>query len=426
VVLFRRAGRVDVSRAAWSIVRPPIASPAMRTILLLLAALLAAAPADAQRRGEVPRRPRLPAAADSNDAVAYFRLGQELLERRPQQAADAFYWASQINPGWADALYGRYAALLMTNPDRLVRYNLGDRRTREHPEVLRIDSLYFRALRLDPFLRPQFDRDLIRLFVSTALFGGNTAEAAFYTEEVLRDLPPLLRGRLNAGEGRLMQALQAYDEALRESRGRRSEPLRMIRHERGRMFALAGNDSMALVELGHALEASAAEDEGDELVFFYESKAMLEHSLGVVHERAGDPGAAREAYARALLEDLSYFPAHMRLGVLALAEGDSATAERELAMAAEAAADEPTARLAYATMLTALRRLPEAEAELLAVTELAPYFADPWYVLGLVRDWRGEGDSTAAYRAFLARARRGDPRRAQVEQLLNPPASGGG
>jgi hypothetical protein len=398
----------------------------MRAILILLAALLAAAPAGAQRRTEAPRRPRLPAEADSNDAAAYFRLGQELLERRPQQAADAFYWASQINPGWAEPLYGQYAALLMTNPDRLVRYNLGDRRTLSHPEVLGIDSLYFRALRLDPFLRPQFDRELIRLFVSTALFGGHGAEEAFYTEEVLRDLPPLLRGRMMAGEGRLMQALQAYDEALRQSRSRRSAPMRLIRHERGRMFALAGNDSMALVELGHALRESVEEDEGDELVFFYESKALLEHSMGMVHERSGDRGAAREAYARALMEDLSYFPAHVRLGILALAEADTATAERELAMAAEAAAGEPATRLAYATLLTALHRLPEAEAELLAVTEMAPHFAEPWYVLGLVRDWRGEGDSFAAYRAFLARARRADPRRAQVEQLLSPPSGGSG
>ncbi len=58
---------------------------------------------------------------------------------------------------------------------------------------------------------------------------------------------------------------------------------------------------------------------------------------------------------------------------------------------------------------------------LLAVTELAPYYADPGFILGLVRDWRGEGDSLAAYRAFLARARRDDPRRARVEGIVAPP-----
>ena len=390
----------------------------MRIVLIFLAALLAAAPASAQRRSEVPRRPRLPAEADTNSAVAYFRLGQQSLERRPELAADAFYWASQIDPGSAEALYGRYAALLMSNPQQLVRYYMDDRGTRTRPEVLRLDSLYFRALRLDPLLRPQFERELTRMFIRTAIFGGeNEAEAAYYTSEVMSDLPPLLRGRLLSGEGRLVQALEAYDEALRQGRSRRAAPLRLIRHERGRMFALAGNDSMAIVELGLALQASADEEEGEELVFFYESKAMLEHSLGMVHERAGDRAAAREAYARALVEDLSYFPAHVRLGTLALVEGDTATAANELSLAAESAREEPGTRMAYATMLILQRRLPEAEAELAAVTEMAPYYADPWFLLGLVRDWRGE-DSTAAYRGFLQRARRDDPRRAQVEPIV--------
>jgi tetratricopeptide (TPR) repeat protein len=225
-----------------------------------------------------------------------------------------------------------------------------------------------------------------------------------------------------AGEGRLAQALDAFDEALRQSRHRRSAPVRFIRHERGRMFALAGNDSMALVELGHALDAAVDEDEGDDLVWFYESKAVLEHSRGMVHERGGNRAAAREAYARALLEDLSYHPAHLRLGVLAMAEGDTATALAELGLAAETGRTDAPTRLAYGTLLAALRRLPEAEAELLAVTEMAPYYAEAWFLLAMVRDWRGKGeDAMGAYHAFLQRARRDDPRRAQVEQLVAVP-----
>jgi hypothetical protein len=102
----------------------------MRTTFVMLATLLAAAPVHAQRGADAPRRPRLPVEADTNDARAYFQLGQEMLERRPAQAAEAFYWASQIDPAWADPVYGRYAALLMSNPRRLVRYADGGAR---HP-----------------------------------------------------------------------------------------------------------------------------------------------------------------------------------------------------------------------------------------------------------------------------------------------------
>jgi tetratricopeptide (TPR) repeat protein len=393
----------------------------MRSSFLVLFALLAAAPL-ASQRSDVPRRPRLPAAADSNDARAYFRLGQDLLDRRPRDAADAFYWASQLEPGWADPLYGRHVALLMSDPRRLALYYAGDRQTRRSAAVQSIDSLYYRALRIDPFLQRRFDRELIRRWLVTVVSGGehdvDMPLVSFYSQRIMDDLPPLARARILSGEGKLAQALAAFDQALRERNRRWSEPLRVIRHERARMFARAGNDSMALVELRHALDAGIEEEQGDELVFFYQSKAVLEHSMGRVHERTGDADAAREAYARALMEDLAYYPAHVRMGVLAMASGDTATAVQELALAAEAGRDDASVRLAYATLLASLRRLPEAEAELMAAVELAPYYAEPWFLLGMVRDWRQEGDSTTAYRAFLARARADDPRRPQVEPLV--------
>ena len=403
--------------------RLPTRLPSLRRVLLLLFFVLVAAPADAQRRDNAPRRPRLPVDADSNAAAAYFKLGQDLLEREPRRAADAFYWASQLEPGWADPLYGQYAGLMLSDPRRLVLYQTGDRRTRSNPAVLRIDSLYYRALRLDPFLQPRFEREIIRRYLLSALTpegssGTEISLAEFYTGTIMRDLPPLLRGRVLAGEGRLANALREYDAALGERRTRNSEPLRVIRHERGRLYALAGNDSMALAELGHAIAAGEDKEQGEALIWFYENKAVLEHSRGLVHERRGDLAAARESYARALVEDLSYHPAHLRLGAIALIEGDSVTALSEMRLAVETGGDEPATRYAYARLLASLRRFPEAETELVAVTEMAPYYADGWLLLGMVRDWQ-RADATSAFRAFLERARRDDPRRVQVETLVS-------
>ncbi|HEU4884271.1 MAG TPA: hypothetical protein VFT45_18595 [Longimicrobium sp.] len=396
----------------------------MRTLFILsLTGLAAAAPLQAQRVGDVPRRPRLAAAADTNDAGAYYRLGRERLERSPEEAAAAFYWASQIDPTWADPLYGRHVALLMSNPRRLVRYWDGERGTRTSAEVLAIDSLYFRALRIDPFVQRPFERELVRAVVMNILGadapGADGALASYYTETIMQDMPPLLRARVLAGEGRAQEALHAYDQALRDNRGRRSETRRYIRHERARMFGLIGNDSAALAELQQAIDMSV-EEEREELIRFYDSKAVLEHSRGMMLERAGDQNAAREAYARALLEDLSYHPAHVRMGALALAEGDTATAVQEMALAVEAGQGDPVTRVLYAMLLTRVRRLDEAQTELQAAAAAAPYWAEPWYVIGLVRDWGAPGDATEAYRRYMERARRSDPRREQVEALLSP------
>jgi tetratricopeptide (TPR) repeat protein len=391
-------------------------------ILPVVLALLVAAPAAAQR-GEVPPRPALASAeADSNDARVYFRLGKDLLESEPQRAADAFWWASQIDPAWAEPLSGLFAARLLANPRRLVRYYDGDPRVLASPEVRAIDTLWVRAMRMDPLLRPQFDREITEVYaVAVALGPGvparDAAAARFFLERHMETMDPVMRGRVLAGEGRMAEALEAFDEALR--RGRRAHPgtQRYIRHWRARLFAQAGNDSMALAELGSALDVVEEAQQAD-LLRFYQSKAVLAHSQGILHERRGDLPAAREAYARALVEDLSYYAAHARLGAVALAEGDSATALGELRLAAETAPDDAPSRLAYATLLARMGHLPEAEAEALAATERAPYYADAWLMLGLVRDWRGGDGALAPYRTFVDLARRDDPRRARVEQVV--------
>jgi hypothetical protein len=89
----------------------PNGSPVRRRILssrsLLVVALMAAAHvAFAQAKNE-PKRPRLAAGADTNDARAYYDHGLAKIERDPAEAADAFYWATRINPGVADAYYGQ-------------------------------------------------------------------------------------------------------------------------------------------------------------------------------------------------------------------------------------------------------------------------------------------------------------------------------
>ena len=184
------------------------------------------------------------------------------------------------------------------------------------------------------------------------------------------------------------------------------------------MFALAGNDERALADLDSAVNLQVERDER-ELVRFYESKAVLHHSRGLIFERAGKADAARDAYSRALEEDLSYAPAHLRLGLLALAAGDTATGEGEMRLAAETAPDDATVRILYGTLLSRLRRLDEAATQLDAATMLAPHHADGWLVLAMVRQLQGQDEATLrACREYLARTPRDDPRRAQVEALV--------
>ena len=313
-----------------------------RTLILALAlAAVSAAPLEAQRRGAVPPRPAL-AAADTNDARAYLQFATQNIANRSSDAANAFYWAYQLDPTSAEALYGRYAALLVSNPRRLVNYWDGDRRTVRSPEVMAMDSLYFRALTMDPFLYRRFEMQLLRAYLRQVVRedgdGAMLPEALIEREvnSFLHDAGPWWHAIEAYGQGRFKEALGFYNDALSRARTKSR-----VRAERARLFAHVGNHQSALTEFGLALTEMRREDERD-LVFLYESKALTEHGIAVLHERMGNLDAAREAYGRALTEDLAFYPAHVRLGLLALAAGDTMTAVGEMDLAAQAAGADPS------------------------------------------------------------------------------------
>jgi tetratricopeptide (TPR) repeat protein len=183
----------------------------------------------------------------------------------------------------------------------------------------------------------------------------------------------------------------------------------------------------AITELNLALDELRKQDQTD-LVVFYDSKALAEYSIGVLLEGAGSVDSAREAYGRALQEDLSYYPAHMRLGLLALGKHDTTTAVSELALAAQLATDEPHIRYVNGYVLAAAHRYSESVTELRKAVELEPMYALPYLHLGQVYEVLEKGpESLAAYQAFLAHASRNDPQRefatervADLKELLAP------
>jgi hypothetical protein len=107
-----------------------------RTLAVILACCFAASgPLTAQ--GKLPKRPKLGSGADTNDARAYYKRGVELAERSPGEAANAFYWASRIDPGFAEAFHARRIAGFISDERLLVRYLEGARGVYSSKEVPR-------------------------------------------------------------------------------------------------------------------------------------------------------------------------------------------------------------------------------------------------------------------------------------------------
>ncbi|MFL5606819.1 MAG: tetratricopeptide repeat protein [Gemmatimonadaceae bacterium] len=399
-------------------------------MMVLAFAAAVSRPGLAQRLGPAEERPRLRDVADTNDAQAYYNLGLATFGRDVETAAAAFYWAARINPAWGEPLYGRRAALLMKDKHMMARVLDRDRGALESPEVKRLDSLQFRALMLSPFLYRRLERPMFVAYIKEEVMRQSrmTGEDVSPLElddaikQYLRGAKPSTRAWAYYSDGNFDAALENYARALETARDKA-----YLRLERGRIFGMRGATDSAVSEMRIAIEELRKQDK-KELVVLYDSKAMTEYSIATLLEGAGDAEGAREAYGEALQEDLSYYPAHMRLGLLALGRRDTTTALSELALAAQLAPGEPHIRYVNGFVLSATRHLPDALKELQTTVELEPYYALPYLQLGRVHEQMDHGpEALASYQEFLARASQTDPQRQwatdrvnEIKEILNP------
>lgn len=374
-------------------------------LALAVAALGAAAAVstlDAQNLGKPVKRPKLRDVTDTNDAQAYYDAGLRNFRDDPDYAADAFYWAARLNPGWADPLYGRRAAVLTQRRTLLNALMSGNRRK---PELKSLDSLLARAYMLNPFLYRRLDR---QLFLNWLTDGDRQAqgELTYEINVAISKSPPSTQAWFAYSEGNFQKALDQYARAIGQEKETASLHL-----ERARILGMRNEVEPAVAEFQLALQELRQKDEKS-LVVLYDSKAMAEFSVATLLEGAGDAQKAKEAYGSALQEDLSYYPAHMRLGLLALSQSDTAAAVSELAMAAELAANDPFIHYMNGWVLARTKHPQEAVAELKKATALEPYYALPNLILATQYEVLEKApEAMASYERFLQLASAGDPQR---------------
>ena len=130
---------------------------------LALAAALTLDAQDAKTRE--PKRPKLDAGRDTNSAGAYHQYGMLNLSKRPRSAADAFYWATRLDPSLAEPWYGRWCALLL-EMQRRDMFALVNDEPRYSKEVAKIDSLRYQALLREPLLYTKLDAVIVHDFFS--------------------------------------------------------------------------------------------------------------------------------------------------------------------------------------------------------------------------------------------------------------------
>lgn len=386
----------------------------MRHAVTMLAFVLALPVAGAaQQAGDVPARPALPAMSDTNSATVYHQFGVRRLRQDPREAAAAFYWASRLNPEAAQHPYGRWVALVIAEPEAYSASREGDSRQAVRARLL--DSLRARALLLDPFMHRSLDDQLV-LELAMRYYGGTVGgdvEAAL--AQIMRQNPEDA-ALVNYSRGRFDETL-----AILARVAQRNRKNAYVRMERGRTFVLMGSLDSGRVQIDSALLIARRRD-ADSTRFRYEQKSAWEFSLGRVLAMQGRNDQAREAFERALMEDLSYFPAHIQLGQLHMLRRDTAAALREFSRAVESRADEYVSHFTYGYYLAVVNQMDSALVHLRRAIDLEPFAAPPRLMLGAALEAKGDNaGAITAYESFLARASRVDPdygaARGRVEAL---------
>lgn len=383
----------------------------LRAAVLAVAALLIASVADAQTKSKEPKRPEMEGERDTNAAAAYYYWGLGQLRRNPRSAQEAFYWASRLDPAWADPLYAQRIAYHLSDLERFWKYLTRTKYVLKAPETKRVDSLLYRAMLRDPFLFRRHDKMLIEQLIAemtdgySGLMGGSPEFLAWVAYS----------------ETKFPQAVELYGRAIAK------KPKDYDLHaERARAFFHMGRFDSTVAEMNKALEGYRKEDDKD-LVVLYESKAMYEYSIANAYLRAGKLPEAREALGRALVEDLSFYVAHQRMAALSLAAGDTATALSEYELAVQLNNDDAPLRAEYGAVLIALGKHAAAEPHLQRAIELEPWYARPYALLASAYEGLGKAsDAVTQYNRFMTLASQNHELRAAAQARLTALSSMGG
>src|SRR5262249_14446905 len=121
--------------------------------------------------------------------------------------------------------------------------------------------------------------DLSRRYADRS--GASSVEVRYAMDREMDTWGPRFRGDMAYGEGRYDDALRYYALAIKQDKRNG-----LLHADRGRIFFNTLQLDSALAELTAAIDYMRKRDKKD-LVYVYQSKALTEHSIAVVHLRLG-------------------------------------------------------------------------------------------------------------------------------------------
>ena len=351
----------------------------------------------ANLHGPYPRPQLGDSTADPNDAMAYYRLGDSVRRTTPGLADQAFYWALRLDPTFADAYLARWMLLRQQFPWREMPDGSIRRLFDVEPNAaIATDSLATLAVAYSPFLEGTMDVPWWVLQESKSERGPATAGLRAYSL------------------GNYRKAVDEWAKALRE------EPrAMMLRIPRAYAWVRLNEADSAIGDLTTLVRRLDIVQRDSAFARYY-SKDFVYYAIGLLQASQNRYEQARSAFEQALVENLGFYMAHVRLAGTAAALSDTSTAITELQTAMLIRGDDPLALVFYASLLIGTGRLTEAEYQLHAALRADSDYALPHVFLGLAAEQRHDTTmARAEYGLYLARSPRNAKERGWASTHLN-------
>jgi tetratricopeptide (TPR) repeat protein len=351
----------------------------MRRFLLLALAAVLAAPLSAQTAPRAVQRPKLDTRADTNDAESYMAYGRRK-EVSWKKTLEAFQFAYRLQPDDINILASMQQAFWYRQPPEWrSQYNQGAGFVVKSKEAKFLDSLRYELAIRNPMI---YLRGPCYRLPGIEGHDDDWEAAAFLFDY----------GCYKESAERYAKAIPRYPRVLG------------LRMTRAHALYRSGQFGDAVTELQTVLDTLRGRDR-KYLAHQYESRAIIEFMIANAHLRMSDAAAAREAYGRALTEDLSLYWVHARLAELALSENDTRTAIAEYEQAVALKEDDGVLRHDYGVALAAAGRFEDAEPHFRRALELEPLFSTAYYNLAVALDRQEKREEArTAYEDFLSRA----------------------
>jgi tetratricopeptide (TPR) repeat protein len=372
-----------------------------------------------------------PIELDTNDSRLYYVAGMAARHSDPAGASAAFYWASRLDPSWAQPYYARWY-LLRTAAEGALMIAARTTSAAKQPPLpdslrVRIDSLVLMAYSRDPY----FDDGMTLGDMSTQIrrqvnWINNSRRAALerINDQRFRQGEPPLMANLGRAEiphewyiayGNRDFAGAAAQLAVVIKK--HPEAIGLYVYRAKAQFFLAQYDSAAATM--QAAIARMEKVESAKTLPVYFSKEGFAYAVGIAEQRAGHDSAARAAYQRTVTENLGSYMGHLHLSNAALAVDDTATAITEARVAAEIRPDDPVVQLFLGYALLNAGQTADAAAHLGAAVRADSAYALPYlYLARATLTERDTAGTLLALRGFLARARQDDSQRATAQALV--------